>query len=537
MRTENPSKRLARGEYFITPFNSPIISPKDKKRIWEVNGIRAWGVKSGRVRRSLPTWQAADELVQQMEEADREWLKTHEQMIIPAVIVSRRLSAIRLAEAERAVALLPRDANHEPDSRYRLDEMVAYGLQSGVDPITLTTPVKIVAMEVLAWIKGRPLLPWNHVDRMSEDSVRNEVRNLTHCCSLFGELSIAVCNSKAFQRTTIQSATQVSETHKTAALDGLRRILNYLHDRERIPFARSYVNNRRITRVPKGMVLLERQAYLDLFWDTDLAAAAIARFHMGLRPRSDLKTSQLQDAWGLTPDLLTYIVPIDSKTGHRNVEVPPVATCLFEILRKEGRLGELNEHGNYCLNISDHEVWSSWYLKAGYGIVTPARARKASSWLRSLPDDEAVSAFLFVYPRRLKAGGPGLSAKALIQKYIFDAPRKASISAWIYVSGFRMDSVTTYHGNTKRIIQQHYSVLMNRPEAFLHYQMIPTCLLATIDPRTIALPSWADPRLLSAQEKVQLEGLRAVLPQLASYRSLPTLAKERVAAYVLRGKA
>ena len=89
------------------------------------------------------------------------------------------------------------------------------------------------------------------------------------------------------------------------------------------------------------MSIPQQQEYLDEFWFTALAAAAVAKLHLGVRPWSELGKSKSEDIkYGLTPDYRRFLVKPDSKTGWRAFLVPPVARVLFARLDKEGRLSK-----------------------------------------------------------------------------------------------------------------------------------------------------------------------------------------------------
>jgi hypothetical protein len=364
------------------------------------------------------------------------------------------------------------------------------------------------------WFKKRTELSWKNEDHLA--TMSGVSCTLNHCERIFGQLTVGVVNSAEYQKAVLNAAEHEPDNYKQLALTGLRRALHYLLDRERISIVRLYSFGLKSEGIPQAMKLLERQQYIDVFWENDFAVAAVARFYMGLRPFSELKKSRAATPWGLSPDLRYYRVPMDSKTGYRPVEVPPVAKKLFEILRDEKRLGTLNEHGNYQIHIGNASTWSPWYLKMGYGAVTPVPAKNILPRLRKLSDEEAVSEFNTQYPRKYKNSNDSIPCKATtkaIDKYLNDSPRKGSISAYVHATGGMVDSAATYFSNSRKIILAHYLALMSRAEAFLLYQTIPTCLLGNIDPTTIPLPSWAKPELLSAEDKAELEALRAELPK------------------------
>ena len=128
MRTENPKRRLQAGEYYITPESEPERSPVDNKPYWEVVGFRIWGGRKARMRLRFDIWRGADEKLRGYENGDAEWLRSNKEVATPAVIVSRKLDESRLAEAERAVALLPLDESNNLDRRWRLDDGIAFAL-------------------------------------------------------------------------------------------------------------------------------------------------------------------------------------------------------------------------------------------------------------------------------------------------------------------------------------------------------------------------------------------------------------------------
>lgn len=517
MRTENPKRRLQAGEYYITPESEPERSPVDNKPYWEVVGFRIWGGRKARMRLRFDIWRGADEKLRGYENGDAEWLRSNKEVATPAVIVSRKLDESRLAEAERAVALLPLDESNNLDRRWRLDDGIAFALTYGWNAIAGDATVKEVIQETRAWLKKRNALPWQNEDYLSDGSICRTKCVLNHCERIFGQFTISVINSAQSQKKVLEDARNEPDNYKQLALQGLRLVLNYLFKKETIGVVRMHRFGLKSKRIPQVMKLLERQEYLDVFWDTDLAAASVARFHLGLRPCSDLQKSRAAEKWGLTPDLRYYHVPVDSKTGYRAVEVPPVAKLLFQILKKEGRLGILNEHGNYQLHLGSKNTWSFWYLKTGYGEVTPKRAKHCTPRLRKLSDEEAVAEFNKQYPRKYKRGEPPTPGEAktdAIMAFIEDSPRHGCISAYVHATNGMVDSAATYFGNSRGVILAHYLALIPKAEAFLQYQMIPTPVLEETDPKTIPLPSWAKPEHLTPDDKAEIEALRATLPQL-----------------------
>src|SRR5260370_24447357 len=125
---------------------------------------------------------------------------------------------------------------------------------------------------------------------------------------------------------------------KKEGLKALGRLRSWLRKRDRLKTEVNVMAYQiRRTTTPKAMTLLEQQQFLDRIYYSRLAAAGYMRFYLGLRPYSELKESQLEEEYGLSCDCKTFMVPLDGKTGHRPVPVPPVATIVFKELLTQGR--------------------------------------------------------------------------------------------------------------------------------------------------------------------------------------------------------
>ena len=118
------------------------------------------------------------------------------------------------------------------------------------------------------------------------------------------------------------------------------------------------------------MSVIQQQEYLDAVWRTKMAATGVARLFLGVRPWSELKKSKSDSVtYGLSSDCRTFLVPIDGKTGWRPVRCPPIATLLFEELKKEGRLFKaVNANGNMLLDHAAPKTWTRLYARIGYKV-------------------------------------------------------------------------------------------------------------------------------------------------------------------------
>jgi hypothetical protein len=541
MRTEDPEMRCAPGEYYITPQSKPEHSPADNKPYFEVDGWRIWGGPKARVRLRKDNWIAADLKLRLFEDGDNTWLKTHQQKATPAVVVSKRLDDGRLAEAERAVARLPLDKDNIPDGAYKLDEGIKFALDHGWDPAMANVMINDVCKDVRASVKRRSELPWNNKGHLARPG--SAYCTLNHCERIFGGYTVGDINSAKYQESVLDAAAGELDNYKQLALRGLGRVLNFLLKAEKILFVRMHKFGLKSDTIPQTMGFLESQEYQDVFWDTALAAASVARSKMGLRPESDLKKSKAKTPWGLKPDLRYYLVPNDSKTGYRPVETTPLARILFGILKRQNRLGKLNEHGNYQLYIGYASSWSYWYIKMGYGEAPPNRVKQMLRRLSKLSDEDAVAEFYKQYPRKYKNGNGAPSCEtaadgkvtvtaAAIHAYLEDSPRSGCISGYVHVTDGMVDAAATRFGNSRPIILEHYLALMSRARAFLSYQIPPTQCLAEIDPRTVALPSFAKPELLTAEDRAEMEALLATLPKFD-----PSALSLRAKTEAIRGEA
>ena len=130
----------------------------------------------------------------------------------------------------------------------------------------------------------------------------------------------------------------------------------------------------------------------------------MARLFFGVRPWSELKKSKSDSvAYGLAPDCRTFFVPIDGKTGWRPVRCFPIATLLFEELKKKGALFKtIDANGNMVLDHASTRAWTSMYtpdgLRVGAGSL---RDLNQSAKGRAMSDDELVKYFPEVLPRKI----------------------------------------------------------------------------------------------------------------------------------------
>jgi hypothetical protein len=121
------------------------------------------------------------------------------------------------------------------------------------------------------------------------------------------------------------------------------------------------------TTTPKAMSLLEQQQFLDRMYNSQLAAAGYMRFYLGLRPYSELKESQLEEEYGLSFDCNYFVVPMDGKTGHRPVTVPPAAQIVFKELLSQNRLYEkIHKEGFYIIHPGHPSSWTNIFGRCGY---------------------------------------------------------------------------------------------------------------------------------------------------------------------------
>lgn len=519
MRTSDPNKRLVRGEYYIDPWDKPQISPRDKKPSWWVEGFRAWEGANSRVRRRRDTYAAAEKFLQELEEGDALYLETHKSVSNPAVVVSKRLDETRLKEAERAVALVPRDSNNDPDPRCKIDDAVSFALKCGWDPITGSALVSSLLPDLEGDLRARNKLEWKDKRNISDGTLEAALSHIRACHLIFGLEPISEINSKERQEIILGTAlnadgTPAKGTTKRAAMKGLGRLLNYLVDKERLGVARIYqIGTKRIS-IPEAMTIIQQQEYLDEFWPTKLAAGAVARLWLGARPWSELKKSKVEEVrYGLSPDLRTFYAPIDGKTGWRPVEVPPIARLLFEQLEKEGRLSKTKTpEGYHIIHVGLNCSWGYHYIKMGYSSIP---RMDAHSRRKGVTRQEFITKYRAKYPVKYKA-------------FTKDFPRCTNISAYLHLSNGQTDACATYHGNSRRIINAHYRSIMRKAMAVLHFRLFPSAVAHLFIRDEIPLPSFTVVTM-DAVEKAEYDKLVSSLPKLDTEEARIQFAKEKAA--------
>jgi hypothetical protein len=213
---------------------------------------------------------------------------------------------------------------------------------------------------------------------------------------VFGEESLHTINSKPRQRAILDTLEHVSLTYKQYATAGLSLLLHWLKNAGRL--GQVAVSCFRVSvaseAVPEVMSIIQQQEYLDGVWKGKMAAAGVARLFLGVRPWSELKKSKSEKvAYGLTPDCRTFLVPIDGKTGWRPVPCPPIATVLFEELKKEGRLFKTTDsHGNMLLQDAHPKTWTRLYAWIGYKVGPGSiRSFLGTTKARTMSDQELES--------------------------------------------------------------------------------------------------------------------------------------------------
>ena len=275
------------GVYTLTPKNAPFYTPKTKAPYWKLKGWTIWG---DRVRIRYELWEAGNTAQRQYEDADKEWLKSHKTPNQPVIIVSNSLDAVRLAEATRAVALLPRDPETDlPDRLATLDDGIAIALQSGWNPRASAATVNDLSDDFVNHITARNSLTWNDENYLSDAAFSIHVRAQRHAVAIFGPETLKTINSKERQCAIIEALPKdTSQSVKVQALYGLGSLLHDLVNREKLGIARIYkLSRNKILSIPEVMSIPQQQEYLDEFWFTAFAAAAVTRLHLGVRHWSE----------------------------------------------------------------------------------------------------------------------------------------------------------------------------------------------------------------------------------------------------------
>ena len=503
-------QRTAPGVYTIEP-NDPKrhVTTRTGSIFWKISGKSLWGQ---RYRKRAQNWAAAIAYRDEWEKADKRYLETNSQVAVPSVIVSKELTEEVLAQATRAYHKLPKlEGSHTVDPRYTLDDGIQFALDSQWNPTLGSVKVKTLLPELLAHQEWRTKLDWreNGNDRyITKDTLLHHKRNIRYCGMIFGEESLSTINSKPRQQAILDARGDVSLGHKQYACAGLSLLLKWLKDGGRL--GQAAVSCVRITAtakaVPEVMSVIQQQEYLDAVWNTKMAATGVARLFLGVRPWSELKKSKSDSVtYGLSSDSRTFLVPIDGKTGWRPVRCPPIATLLFEELKKEGRLFKaIDANGNMLLDCAAPQTWTRLYARIGYRVGAGSlRDLITSAKARAMSDDELINYFRKFYPEKCA------------HEFVKDYPRHTSISAFAEISLGEIDKAATHFGNSRKIINKNYRGRMSLVASIVHYRLLPTALKGKYKAEDILLPNWCqvDPYELNEADRKEVLSLYAGLPK------------------------
>jgi hypothetical protein len=503
-------QRTAPGVYTIEPNdpNKHFTTPAGAI-FWKIGGKSMWGE---RYRKRAQSWAAAIAYRDEWEKADKKYLETNRQVVVPSVIVSKELSEEVLAQATRAYHKLPKlEGSHTVDPRYTLDDGIQFALKCGWNPTLGSVKVKELLPELLAYQEWRTKLDWRESGQgryITKATFINHKRSIKHCGLIFGEETLSTINSKPRQQAILDALGDVTLEHKQCACAGLCLLLKWLKDSGRLGQAAVNCFRVRVTAkaVPEVMSIIQQQEYLDAVWRTKWAATGVARLFLGVRPWSELKKSKSDSvAYGLAPDCRTFFVPIDGKTGWRPVRCSPIATLLFEELKKEGRLFKtIDANGNMVLDHASTRAWTSMYARIGYRVGAGSlRDLNRSAKGRAMSDDELVKYFRKFYPEKYP------------HEFVKDYPRHTSISAFVESSLGEIDKAATHFGNSRIIINKNYRGRMSLAAAIVHYRLLPTGLKGKYKPEDIPLPPWCQvaPDKLSEADLKEMLALYASLPR------------------------
>lgn len=171
---------------------------------------------------------------------------------------------------------------------------------------------------------------------------------------IYGDIKLLKLMNPDYQRRVITKTIPTIEMARKVC-SATSAFLGWLRHNHQVISSRVYMPGKPQKGMPQIMSLLMQQAYLDRGWDTEWACRVVKLLFLALRP-----TEASAPEGYLSEDCRSYHVPDDTKTGWRDVEVPPIAQILFGILKVEGRLEDkaptsdsaltrfLAEVGFYC---------------------------------------------------------------------------------------------------------------------------------------------------------------------------------------------
>lgn len=489
--------RNIRGRYFLTSESSPAFSPAGKP-FWEVKGT---AVDGKRIRERFEQFEAAVARKKELEVHDCQ-PGNAKHVLVSQVIRSKE----RLLDVERGYVLFPRNSEDKVDPRYTFTGAVGFALEMGWHPSPpgANRLVSEVMPNYLEYLKARSNLKTSDANHIGEITLHNNKSVSKRIVKEMGALTIKqLADVGATNKLVLQKFKSV--TVQRVILSLLNGLFEWCESEKLLTEAPHFVRPPLPKRqLPKIMSSEAIQAWLDHSWATRWATAGVLLLHCALRP-SEL----FADGAGVSENLRIFSVPDErTKTGWRNVDIPPVAQVLLGILKKENRLDVSAPTSSGAAAIFRGKM--GYALGRGNSRKWARSQREVKKHSSSL--DECVNEFRKLYP--MKFG-----------KWIPDLARHTGGSFHVAACG-DPGRTADWMGNTLDVVKEHYrGRIDDMDDVVKFYQLVPTALKKIVDQTTIPLPFWFNRH---SHEESQIEKRlvaklsqpgTVVLP--ASYPALP----------------
>ncbi|HZR19803.1 MAG TPA: hypothetical protein VFE51_21130 [Verrucomicrobiae bacterium] len=472
-KTNKKRKKMARnirGEYRIRPYKAPAT----RQQLWRLTGMTLLG---HRVReQGFETRDAAqarkDVLVK--EDADTEQTAprvfTSHTITSPGMLGAVETSVALLKEAGYPLTVPARTAGASDD--YVILLSVRYSLANGFNPLLVSKTLADLDVLFRADLQRRRELPRTDEDRIKMRTAENYEKTQNRLMRLFpNDLQLTALAKSDTQKRLIKAARLSNHVARTLRVN-IGLMLQVAKEAGWILSFDCWDPPKHIPQQPKFMSIPMCQLWLNGFWPTNRAAWSIILLFGGLRP-SEFHA----EGSHLSEDLSIFAIPEegDTKTGWRDIHLPPVAQILLRQLQLEGRL---------VLEVS-HDEAAEREARGKIGFqLSPGRKRE---WARAalrvkyreVSTEDAIRLFDQIYPPSDELG-----------RWVADYARHTCASHHA-TSCQDAGKTAQYLGNSKKVVKRSYwGRIKCFDECERFYRLVPEQLRGMIDPNAIKLPNW-----------------------------------------------
>lgn len=517
-----PKARIC-GVYSVTP-----VTTKGGQRTYFISG---WTEDDRRIRVYEQDQNTAKTCVKELQDQDeqiREARRNGTKAVVrESFSFSSRIitSQARLDDLEAALRLLPKGADGLPDPAYSVEKCVEKALRGGYSPSVPNATLKDVAPLHAAHLEWRGRRPTNDPAYIA-DAEQFKYWN-SRIVELFGSVKVETLAAPGQMESRLGHA-GLTPSVKSGVASAMNRLLKWASaanlepiGEDHAPLHPRYIESYtawnfgyRRQSVPDILSLPECQALLDEAWRTAerfmrplkrkykrkrkgvgcWAARQILLIWCALRP-SEIGAPGFR----LSDDCTMAYVPEEgTKTGWRNVPIPPNAQILLRILRDRELLFFRTPspaamallRGRAGFPISRTHMCLAMVMGTGrpYGDIT---CEEAEAWFRER------------WPLKFEV-------------YNQDDSRHTGGSYYATASQ-SIPATAMFMGNEPAEVERSYWGRVELSEVPDFYRMLPTVLRGTIDTAQIPMPFWfqsqrAEDRLKEQQTVEQLAMKASVKP-------------------------